>query len=787
MRTPPAPPGLSPDGGVRQRRWTRLLFSYPLLAYRLEPRQGQLEGFSGAGFKIVTREDIEGAAGEDEELAAALAACKEADPPNPIPPDVYAKLLKNLLGEAAPAEPPALSAEGPVGKLIQVDKGPRCFKVFINDFPLRQDMPTLEASLEGGTLDLVVLVTAPPPPPPLPPADGEEAAAEPPPEPSEEEKAATEQLLAEGRAREKLFADFQEFVRVETTAQSGRCSHKLVANVCFDTLELVASDPAAGTYCDAEASMEALGRKMLQIIQAKFEWMGYMAPLQRIETQAEEINMRHYHQVLSAGPPSTVSVALILNALIEQVERLHPDMDNTCLSVAKRGFATASAPTDCAQPPHHHPDVAERVNNLKIEDALEEALYTLNAELPKRNNLELPNRRMDIPLVLQGDKQSQRIGAPKVPQTQRDSWVAKEQAVNDLLDAVVRARVPAMHPEEPGMTEAEIGLEMTELVTMLPDTLSPSQIKRGLVLAEMERLVNFITDDKGDAINVNAWFMEEISLAPYTMVEEHGPEALKQILREAFEAPHGINPTVKATYYAREDLILALVCNHVPFSRQQNLVWKAVNRGETSVRCFLGFWQWLETRFVFRKEDNDAREAEQRALLAEQEAGMDSIGAVEEEKGEEEAPEEVSEEELERRRIEAEEKEAEALRLEQLKEALPELALPRSGTWYEMDAKKALRIQESRDVCFLSHGPRVCMTKVGQQRILTVDAARHTLVMRQDQDDTFKLTLTYEDGACAMARREDGQTVVSVSMPEGLMVTLRSDGTVWQSRPKSKV
>ena len=741
---------------------------------------------SGAGFKIVTREDIEGAAGEDEELAAALAACKEADPPNPIPPDVYAKLLKNLLGEATPAEPPALSAEGPMGKLIQIDRGPRCFKVFINDFPLRQDMPTLEASLEGGTLDLVVLVTAPPPLP-LPPADGEEAAAEPPPEPSEEEKAATEQFLAQGRAREKLFADFQEFVRVETTAQSERCSHKLLANVCFDTLELVPSDPAAGTYCDAEASMEALGGKILQIIQAKFEWMSYIATLQHIETQAEEINMRHYHQVLSACPPSTVSVALILNALIEQVERLHPDMDNTSLSVAKRGFAIASVPSDSAQPPHHHPDVAERMNNLKIEDAMEEALYTLNADLPKRNNLELSHRRMDIPLVLQGDKQSQRIGAPKVPQTQRDSWVAKEQAVNDLLDAVVRARVPAMHPEEPGMTAAEIGLEMTELVTMLPDTLSPSQIKRGLVLAEMERLVNFITDDKGDAVNENAWFMEEISLAPYTMVEEHQPEALKQILREAFEAPHSINPTVKATYYAQEDVILALVCNHVPFSRQQNLLWNAVDRGETSVRCFLGFWQWLETRFMFRKEDNDAREAEQRALLAEQEAGMDSIGAVEEEKGEEEAPEEVSEEELERRRIEAEEKEAEALRLKQLKEALPELALPRSGTWYEMDAKKASRIKESRDVCFLSHGPRVCLTQVGRRRILTVDAARHTLVMRQDQDDTFKLTLTYEDGACAMARREDGQTVVSVSMPEGLMVTLRSDGTVWQSRPKSKV
>ena len=538
--------------------------------------------------------------------------------------------------------------------------------------------------------------------------------------------------------------------------------------------------------------MEELGKKILQVVKAKFEWLRWSAPLKRVETEAQEINLRHYDEVLRVCPPSTVSVALLLSALVEQVERLHPDMDNTSLSGAQRGLAGGDAGAADAAPSSHHPgDVAQRVNNLRIQDTLEEALYSLNAELPKRNNLELTNRRMDIPLDLQGDKQAQRIGAPKVPQTQRDSWVAQEQAVNDLLDAEMRARVPAAHPEEPGMTEAQIGLEMTELITMLPHSLSPSQIKRGLVLAEMERLISFITDDKGDAVVQDAWFMDEISLAPYCMVEEHRPEALKQILRDAVHAPHSMNPTVKASYYAREDVILALVCNLVPFSRQQNVEWNAVNRGEDSAPCFLGFWQWLETRFLFRKEDNDAREAERLALLAEQEAGVDSIGAAQEEEEEEEAEEgaeeeEVSEEELERRRIEQEEKEAEALRMQQLKEALPELAVPRSGAWYEMDAKKASRIRESRDVCFLSHGPKMCVTRVGRRRILTVDAARHVLVMRQAEDDSFKLTLTYEDGACAMARREDGQTVVSVSMPEGLMVTLRSDGTVWQSRPKSK-
>ena len=109
------------------------------------------------------------------------------------------------------------------------------------------------ANTQGGTLDLVVLITAPPPPPPPPPPEeGEEAEeVEPPPEPSEEEKAEREEFLAQGRAREKAFVDLQALVGTETNAQSTR-SHKIVANVCFDTLQLTAADPEAETYCNAE-------------------------------------------------------------------------------------------------------------------------------------------------------------------------------------------------------------------------------------------------------------------------------------------------------------------------------------------------------------------------------------------------------------------------------------------------------------------------------------------------------------------------------------------------------
>ena len=552
--------------------------------------------------------------------------------------------------------------------------------------------------------------------------------------------------------------------------------------------------------------MEELGTKIMQIVKAKLEWLHWIRPLKQVETVAQEINLRHYDEALRMCPVSAMSVPLILNALIEQVQMLHPDMDmpdmdmlhpdmdKTTLSAAERGVGSEGgndgrASAASMQPPAH--DTPGRRGNKAIEEALEEALYSLNAELPSRNNLVLANGRMDIPLDLQGDKQTQRMGAPKVPQIQRDGFVAQEQRVVELLDLEIRARVPAVHPEAPGMTEAQMGLEMTELITMLPSTLSPSQIKRGLILAEMERLVCFVTDDNGEAINTSAWFMEEINLSPYNMVEEHTSAALKQLLRDSLQAPLTIDPTVQTCYYPRDDVVLVIVCNQVPFNRSQNLEWCAVHRGQGSAPCFLGFWQWLETRFAFRKEDTDKRDAADAERLARMDFEAPEEEEEDEVEGEEDAEkEEPSDEELERRHVEQQEKDArkvaEVLRLKQLKEAIPRLEVPTSGAWYEMDAKKAGRIREAKDVLFLSHGPRVCLSKTGNGRVLTVDAGRHVLVMRQDQDSAFKLSLTYEDGAVAVARREEGNTIVSLSLPEGLMVTLRSDGTVWQSRPSSK-
>jgi len=79
----------------------------------------------------------------------------------------------------------------------------------------------------------------------------EAEAAEPPPEPSDEEKAEKEAFLAAGRAREILFVHLQDMCGVETAVGSLR-SHNILADVCFDTLRLTATEPEAEEYCNAE-------------------------------------------------------------------------------------------------------------------------------------------------------------------------------------------------------------------------------------------------------------------------------------------------------------------------------------------------------------------------------------------------------------------------------------------------------------------------------------------------------------------------------------------------------
>ena len=306
---PPPPPAL------------RNCYAVSLLAgegVKTDDLLAQLEGLRAAGLQVLTRDAIDAAAGDDESLAAEVAAFKEADPPAPISSAVCAKLLQKLFSKTATEEAQdELTAEGSIGELVRLPHGPRSFKIFVNDFPTSGDLATMSCAVEGGTPDCVILVTAPPPPPPPAPPEesGEEAppAEDPAPEPTEEEKLAEAQFLAEGRAREQVFADFTALVTREGV-------HKTLANIAFDSLQLTAKTPDAEGYCNAEASVEALGGKLLEMVKARLAWLHWRGPLNHVDTAPQEINLRHYDEALAAAPVSAMSVLRVGLAFVACVQ-----------------------------------------------------------------------------------------------------------------------------------------------------------------------------------------------------------------------------------------------------------------------------------------------------------------------------------------------------------------------------------------------------------------------------------------------------------------------------------
>jgi hypothetical protein len=139
------------------------------------------------------------------------------------------------------------------------------------------------------------------------------------------------------------------------------------------------------------------------------------------------------------------------------------------------------------------------LGNKAIMQSLESALYSLNAQLPPQKAV-AQKPKPSIPIFLSGDDQAFRMGEPSMTQAARDDFSERENQLTQLCDPV-----PMRHPPQPGMDEEEVGLEMTELLTMTPKGVSAKQVRRALLLCEFERLVGFRSDDKGAPHNVDGY------------------------------------------------------------------------------------------------------------------------------------------------------------------------------------------------------------------------------------------------------------------------------------------
>ena len=235
-----------------------------------------------------------------------------------------------------------------------------------------------------------------------------------------------------------------------------------------------------------------------------------------------------------------------------------------------------------------------------------------------------------------------------------------------------------------------------------------------------------------------------------------------------------LEPEFLASYYPRDDLVLVVVCNEVPFGRVKQKNWVA------GAACFSGFWQWLEARFGEREKivtdlkDGDAREREEEAKAAE--ATFQQVKKEEPKEGEE-----------------GEEGDGGAPKESPRKAALDakiaglELPMPQKPKCVYRMAHSLGTSWQKDQVMYMSNGGIITAGESRLGRHIKVATIKHTVHMRSDMGHAgqYGLSVSYDDGTLALARRVVGGGMsVSICFPDGLFVTVKSDGSVWQSRPR---
>jgi hypothetical protein len=266
--------------------------------------------------------------------------------------------------------------------------------------------------------------------------------------------------------------------------------------------------------------------------------------------------------------------------------------------------------------------------------------------------------------------------------------------------------------------------------------------------------------------------MEEVCLESFVYQEHFDAHALRQVLGAALNPAMGLTLEVACSYYPREDLVLVALCNKVPFSRVAQDSWKA------ELPAYLGFWQWLQERFAL------AAEEERQRLASQHIASNPDPAAAEEESAE-------AEDDGEKAEQEGEEGEA----AQEAAKAPPRMPLPPlpRGPLFRMDRERA-RLWDEKRVVMMAGGARVCVGDAHSGKYIAVDAAPHLVHLRQEEpkpDDEargFAVSVVYEDGASVLARRDtiEGYTIVTLGLPSGLSITLRSDGMVTQCHPSAR-
>jgi hypothetical protein len=257
-----------------------------------EAIEGLVAGGSVPGFGLIKRDEVMNS--EDDAEAAEKKKELEAEE-QPVPPEIFARLLKGVMNRSVEGVDPLPEGDDPLSELLKVPRGPKQFMVC-------PDMPTrfeeVEALVAGGGFDAVIMIQN---------AVGVDPAGE----QGEEEGA---KIIS---ARE-MWAFMNEYALKQTPAP-----HNPTADSTFLSVVDVAGSP--------QETLNAIATGLKPMVEQRVEYADWLKGVEIItsEPPPTEPDMRHYLSLLDDVPNSCTTVPLVLHSLCEQVALSAADADGS--------------------------------------------------------------------------------------------------------------------------------------------------------------------------------------------------------------------------------------------------------------------------------------------------------------------------------------------------------------------------------------------------------------------------------------------------------------------------
>jgi len=485
------------------------------------------------GFSLLTREQVE-MADDDPEAVAKREEWKEKKTAGEVseeasmPHDIFGLLLRSILKRPPPDSPPDPPENDESSDiLLRIPRGPRNF-IFSFDIP---------ASVEEARqfppdcgIDAMILV-----------------------------KSTDTSQDTGGAGGEGWFRALEQLA-----SEQRLDGHNPTADCAFEMVLYAES---------AEQLLQNIARCLINVVNARIGYMDWMEDVTVVEMKPGKVETDCYEKLLADIPHESLSVSLILNAMVQQV-----------------AFSSAD-------------EGGERVKEFRVNEknlSLIAGLNDLMLSAPHGIRDEQQQDRREV-LPWQDDRLARMQRSGKRPAL---DVLHAEQQVQLFLN--IAKHFPPRREDIPDPLH----------FAQLPPHRSSEEARFRLLLLEFESMLGIREEEE----------KESRKLRKFRFVEELSKDMMQQQILSSMNQE--IEPDVLLHHYAREDLLLIAFASSCPASRKSTRSWKA------STACHLGFWQWMQARNRLQASHLRAIAMASRRGKREEGTGAEQEGqAAEEEEG----------------------------------------------------------------------------------------------------------------------------------------------------------